>query len=94
MIPSVVTTKTQEEENPFRGFQSRRYEAPDSFYRVENKAKQYQQGRKQSKAKHSQLALELSKSLPLPHADLMKLDRLIITVITMHGMILTRSWVR
>jgi hypothetical protein len=40
MIPSVVTTKTQEEENPFRGFQSRRYEAPDSFYKVENKAKQ------------------------------------------------------
>jgi hypothetical protein len=40
MIPSVVTTKTQEEENPFRGFQSRRYEAPDSFYKVENKANQ------------------------------------------------------
>jgi len=49
MIPSVVTTKTQEEENPFRGFQSRRYEAPDSFYKVENKAKQYQQGRKKAK---------------------------------------------
>jgi hypothetical protein len=40
MTPSVVTTKTQEEENPFRGFQSRRYEVPDSLYKVENKAKQ------------------------------------------------------